>query len=108
MATANVIAFSRPQSKPQPEIVGNIFNEAARLLITAQAGKTVAAVRINIEGFVTLVAPECDFYPEAIAAPGFAGFCIPDSDPDAVAGRLHKAHSDVLAWMNLPETYSGS
>jgi hypothetical protein len=47
-----------------------------------------------------LIAPECEFFPEAIAAPGFAGFCSERSHPAGVAEKLSAAHKSILVWLH--------
>lgn len=98
MALATVIPFPVPQSRPQPEAAGSIYAALADRLVTSLAGKPTVAVRISADGAVTTVAPECDFYPDAITAPGLACFCSGESDPVRIATRLQRAHGDVLAW----------
>lgn len=96
MALATVIAFPLP--KPRPEVVGSIYAEMAARLIASLTGKLPVAVRISADGEVTTIAPECDFYPEAITAPGFACLCSGESDPERIAARVQRAHRDALAW----------
>jgi hypothetical protein len=102
MASATVIPFPNTHSKPAPEpiTIGNLYLTKAAELILSRAGKGVAAVRINVEGDVVLVDPECEFFPEAIAAPGFAGFCSERSNPAGVAEKLRAAHKSILAWLH--------
>lgn len=98
MALATVIPFPVPQSRPQPEAVGSIYAALADRLVASLAGKPPVAVRISAEGAVTMIAPKCDFYADAITAPGLACLCSGESDPMRIASRLQRAHGDVLAW----------
>lgn len=104
MASATVIPFPNTHSKPdlEPITIGNLYLTKAAELILTQAGKGVAAVRINVEGDVVLVDPECEFFPEAITAPGFAGFCSERSNPAGIAEKLRAAHRSVLVWLHDP------
>lgn len=97
MALATVIAF--PSPKPQPVRVGNIYVDMATRLIESMAGDRPMALRIDDEGRVTLVDLACDFFAEAVTAPGFGGFCSGASDPELVAANLREGHIKFLAWI---------
>ena len=100
MATANVIPFPSIQARPQPVRVGDLYLGMAEQLVASMPGKPPAAVRIDGQGQVTLVDSECDFFPDAVTNPGFAGFCTANSVPARIADRLREAHCDAIAWVS--------
>lgn len=99
MATANVIPFPSIQARPQPVRVGDLYLGMAAQLVASMPGKPPAAVRIDGQGQVTLIDSECDFFRDAVTAPGFAGFCTEDSIPARIADRLREAHFEAIAWV---------